>query len=105
MCRYANVSSLRQIAGKTPRAVCDVLSSVTFCHSCMYDVRLFTFLCQNKKKTFLTKKKKRKVCAVGKVCVILDFFKIIIYFFYFRTEIETAAILDKGRWVGTYFFA
>jgi hypothetical protein len=41
-------------------------------------VRLFTFLCQNKTKTFLTKKKKkkkkRKMCAVGKVCVILDFY-------------------------------
>ena len=46
------------------------------------------------------------MCAVGKVCVILDFLKkIIIYFFYFRTEIETVAILDKGRWVGTDFFA
>jgi hypothetical protein len=59
------------------------------------------------------------MCAVGKVCVILDFFFLNIiyfwcikignvfalhYFFYFRTEIETAAILDKGRWVGTDCF-
>jgi hypothetical protein len=68
-------------------------------------VRLFTFLCQNKNKTFLTKKKKRKMFAVGKVCVILDFFSIItiIYFFYFRTEIETSAFWTKDVGLGQMF--
>ena len=68
--------SLREIAGKTPRAVCDcdVLSSVTFCHSCMTCiVYIFT---SKQKENFSYQK--RKMCAVGKVSVILNFKKKII---------------------------